>query len=706
MTFDQVNLHLSHGEYEQAIDALKGIIDGGRSLTIEQLDARLYLTNIYGKLSKYEEAKAQAKEVVKIGHVQEHGVEMVQALALYGTMSMQNGTTDEGISFLNENNYLLPQLDYTQPQANLVTGMYYNALGTLQIDKGNFEVGNQNQELALEYLEKSGDKTQYSRSLYNIGASFTQQGRHDVALRYLNQAIELQTETGNLLGVGYSKMAMGEIYQKEGRLSQALECFQAEFDIFMEHGSLPQQSWAYTDMGNIYLTMGEIDKSIEFYMKGLPIYEEIGQKRTLANHLRAIATAYRLKGEYIISLNFNNQALELYLELGNNAYTSKAKLALSKDYLSLNDSQKALEEASSAMQLAEKEQLSDDMIRTIPILIQIYLALDDQTKVDDLYLKLQKLVDNNQGPLYKHILLNTGALINLHKGRIPDLNEALHDSISVLDDDITDPEQYIQALLTKSELHILELQFSTETQVINDLEDVIHRLSNYAVRERLAPLIIRSKLLIAKLCILKNELDMAISELQDAMEMARAKNYQSLYEEAENEVTLFESNRDSYAELLEQGANSSLIELIGVRQLITQMIANRRSVNMGEEIPVYFLLVSKEGKALYSKRYYEVDIEDQLVGGFLTALNSFASEAFKTSGSLERIAFKEYNILMQNIDLINICYIYKGDDLAALARVKNYTKRLLEDHSIVEHVQESLKQSKTLDEALMMSLLA
>jgi hypothetical protein len=66
VTFDQITQLFSEDRYDEAIDALMEIIKKEVDPTTEQLDARLYLANIYSKLSKHEEAKDQVKEVVMI----------------------------------------------------------------------------------------------------------------------------------------------------------------------------------------------------------------------------------------------------------------------------------------------------------------------------------------------------------------------------------------------------------------------------------------------------------------------------------------------------------------------------------------------------------------------------------------------------------------------------------------------------------------
>ncbi len=60
-----------------------------------------------------------------------------------------------------------------------------------------------------------------------------------------------------------------------------------------------------------------------------------------------------------------------------------------------------------------------------------------------------------------------------------------------------------------------------------------------------------------------------------------------------------------------------------------------------------------------------------MIGGFLSAINSFSKEVFNVSGSLERIKHHEYTILVKNVDKFLFCYIYEGQSYYAIQKLED-----------------------------------
>jgi len=88
------------------------------------------------------------------------------------------------------------------------------------------------------------------------------------------------------------------------------------------------------------------------------------------------------------------------------------------------------------------------------------------------------------------------------------------------------------------------------------------------------------------------------------------------------------------------------------------------------EKPVQFILLSVDaGLNLISKTFDpHFDVDESLVSGILTALNTCSSEIF--SQQLEKVCFGEYTLLMRIEQQFLFCYIFKGDCNSADFRLK------------------------------------
>ena len=72
-------------------------------------------------------------------------------------------------------------------------------------------------------------------------------------------------------------------------------------------------------------------------------------------------------------------------------------------------------------------------------------------------------------------------------------------------------------------------------------------------------------------------------------------------------------------------------------------------------------------------------IDEQLVDGFLSAVNTFCQEMFSTKGYLERVKYQEYTILLEPFGESFICsYVIKGYSYLASKRLIKLTDKITE----------------------------
>lgn len=77
--------------------------------------------------------------------------------------------------------------------------------------------------------------------------------------------------------------------------------------------------------------------------------------------------------------------------------------------------------------------------------------------------------------------------------------------------------------------------------------------------------------------------------------------------------------------------------------------------------PVALLIIDESGITIFSCKFVNfTNIDDQLIGGFLTAVNAFGNEIFKGSGSLDVIMYQKFSVSMKTIENLTFCYICNG----------------------------------------------
>ena len=130
---------------------------------------------------------------------------------------------------------------------------------------------------------------------------------------------------------------------------------------------------------------------------------------------------------------------------------------------------------------------------------------------------------------------------------------------------------------------------------------------------------------------------------------------------------------------------------------------NRDKFNLEipKEEPIYLSFITTSGMTLCSFNFHLNLTEDfdQLMSGFLVAINSVIVKLFSSSGFIERIKHDQYTITIYNlIDPIHICYVYKGRSYHAQLKLNELNAKLL-GHPILQILIEASNQKRTLNQS-------
>jgi len=122
--------------------------------------------------------------------------------------------------------------------------------------------------LLIDRAEKSGDLKHLMSGLGNLSQIYMQQGKHDLALEYLNRCmdISLRQNDNTFLTILYG--SMGNTYFYQDRLDLAMEHYQKQFHSATKFG----------DIGNIHNRHGDFDRALECYREKLDLSQKLGYK--------------------------------------------------------------------------------------------------------------------------------------------------------------------------------------------------------------------------------------------------------------------------------------------------------------------------------------------------------------------------------------------------------------------------------------------
>lgn len=477
----------------------------------------------------------------------------------------------------------------------------------------------------------------------------------------------------------------------------ALEYFEHSLTLREEFGAKHEVAESLLSIGSIFLLdKGELDQAFEYIERALTIAEEINRKHTIAWSLYFKAGYYGFKGELDRSIILSEQSLRLFKELNNKPFNASILNILADSYRMKGELDRALE--CSEQSVAQYQKIGN-LIATAcayDYLIQILIDKGDLERAQE-KLDLLKQMKNelNIKAINQFYLLVKAALLKL-SSRALKRGESEKILRQLLDDKDSSFEIIVRALLHLCDLLLIELRMTGDLEVLNDVNFYITQLLDVTEKSRSYWVLGETYLLQAKLALIVLDLKKARRLLTKGQQIAEKYGISLLAIKISNEhdqllqkLDMWENLKRSEVSLTERLELSRLNEQMGL------MVQKRllESPKLPDEDPVFILIVSEGGRPIFSQSFIKNQkFEDYLLGGFLSAINSFISEIF--AEGLDRASFGEHTLLMSPLSPFIICYIFKGQSYSAQHRVKIFVDKIQNSRSIWETFNKFNKVNK------------
>ena len=120
------------------------------------------------------------------------------------------------------------------------------------------------------------------------------------------------------------------------------------------------------------------------------------------------------------------------------------------------------------------------------------------------------------------------------------------------------------------------------------------------------------------------------------------------------------------------------------------------------EEPLHLFVISEGGTSIFKKSFSADNyFSDQLISGYLHALDLFGSNILSESGNVKSIVFQEkFNLLINKIYInslsIRFCYIYKGMSYYAPENLNKFIKHLYEEESLITEIVDYARVNKAM----------
>ncbi len=133
---------------------------------------------------------------------------------------------------------------------------------------------------------------------------------------------------------------------------------------------------------------------------------------------------------------------------------------------------------------------------------------------------------------------------------------------------------------------------------------------------------------------------------------------------------------------------------------ITLLLIKIPIILLTTEEPSLIMLLTDSGTSIYARNFTnEITTPEQLIAGYLSALDSLGSNIISSSGIVSSVKFEDkYTFLITNLSKedfsIRFCYIYKGMSYYASTRLTKFSQEILKNTQVWNEIVLSQKEGK------------
>ncbi|MHA2130844.1 MAG: tetratricopeptide repeat protein [Promethearchaeota archaeon] len=591
-----------------------------------------------------------------------------------------------------------------------------------------FHKGKVNEALkTVNNFEDLGDLTQEDKHYYRIlkGRIFLQRGKFQESFSiaeqdyqesksqnrhlFLIDSIASKFFTLVLLGGRSADEVKEDVLLSEKLLKSITQDPSIEIEL--------REGFLYLMKGYYFFWEQKLDKAIEQHKKSLALLENfpIFVSFFIPTNLHILGMSYEHKGELDLALDSHKRSLNLFQNMIKNplamgvSYNSIGVIYFQKGALD-----QAIQNFKKSLKIMERGTDGNSIFwsgKSYTSLIHAILyktgPKEAQECLDHFLQYLgkknlsifgEKRSDWTRNPKNFHLYRLSKARLLASSSRVRDRAETENIAREILDED---PETgtYIATLQFLCWLYFQELKTSNNLEILNDIQPLIDKLIEESERINTASLRAQTYLLNGKLSLLRLNMGDARRYLTEAQQIADSHGLQRLANSISHEhdklldqldgLENYKKKKMTLSERMDLASFDDTMDLIQRKREI-------RAPNLIEEEPVLLLIIGGGGILLFSYPFSEeVKVEDELFGGFLSAITTFSDEAF--SQGLDRAKFGQYTVLMKNIDDYSFCYVLKGQTYLAQKKLNICTETFQKDSSMMQTLDKFNQTSQVIE---------
>ncbi|MHA2226876.1 MAG: tetratricopeptide repeat protein [Candidatus Hodarchaeales archaeon] len=427
--------------------------------------------------------------------------------------------------------------------------------------------------LQMNQTERNNVKD-FEGKLFSIKSGFQiMGGKIEEAFESLHKSLALFEDIQYKKEIYYQLNNLGWIYRVQGKLDQALDCFQKQLKISQEMEDKKTVSWSKFNLAYINFYKGELNQASEYAHESLNLFQELESNTGLAQIYTVIGSVHRGKGELDRSLDYYNMSLEIHKSALDEQRTVPHSVCVSlRDlgivYYHKNEIQKSIEYFTKATETHKSLCQYKNTLYDFEIALSNFWLINVCIETDHLHL-VEKLLEEIKQvsitwPWLEILRRAAEAYILKSRPRAKDKIRAQQILEEILEDHF-DYELKFGIQVSLCDLLLDELKFYGEEQVIQEIQELLSRISTTAKNQRSITTLVTLYILQAKLALVEGDAEKSSSLLSRAESIAKTKGLKFLEIKVKAQQDLLFNQLEEWKAILDR--NSSLQERIDVLNL-------------------------------------------------------------------------------------------------------------------------------------------
>ncbi len=244
----------------------------------------------YQELGIYEKALELNRASLLIHQKLKNNVEIGNNLCNIGTNYFFRAQYDKAIEYFSKT----LELDRESGDSSAIA-ISLNNLGMVYSRWGKHELALRFYNDALSYTSTESKK---AIKLSNIGMAYYHMKEYDRALQFLNDALKIDTKYRQEIKIGIRKNEIGTILAAKGQYDESIRLLEEALEIFKKAGISDSQCIVLSDIGDIYRKTGQKAKAEASYIESAKIASEFNQLQNLGRNYKGLYEMAEEKGDF------------------------------------------------------------------------------------------------------------------------------------------------------------------------------------------------------------------------------------------------------------------------------------------------------------------------------------------------------------------------------------------------------------------------